>query len=825
MTSTGRNIFNNQTIIGIGPRIENLQNENIAQDKVAIFKLNNAVETVNVSSYGKQLLNETSFASFRQSILEGTEEAIKYTGDSVYEILFYTNTGGSPSASNLRLQITDTQMNLENNLTLNCNDLNVALNKSLIADYVGSRAGENLRLRRGGSVYQEFTATGINVNENMIMSQDKFVKMKIEGNDQTAIIESQNGRQVCLYAWDNANNGLLLQGRTTGEYQMEINNFNNGGYRPISFNRGASYMVVGDVVNNSGVSSKFAVKGDAVFYADDGAGGYTNRLKIGAIIEPSVSIFPTINNSLNIGNGNNYYKTIHSGIFDCKTQIKLNTFAPVSGSYRTKGIFFRLGFNGSTSPYTGDNMAIRSCLSSTLVGDRMLLSAYGGLSFCTENNDTGDSGFTGRKLLIDDKIYTYVSTVPNSDGTYDLGSASLKFNEIYGNNVRAHTRLYASSIQPYSGSGVNFHSSSITLDNNQSITTDNLFSASNRDLYLGNGPSAIKMAIRHTGTIEVSVDLNPSSDQAGDLGSASLRYAQIHGMTLNAGIQVATNQITSYDANEIVNIDSVLRPATNNTRSLGDNTNRWTQLFATNATINTSDRNSKKNITPIKHALDFVRKLKPVQYKWKDGGKRTHTGFIAQDVLSANPLGLKDQWGGYCDTGNGLALRYTEFISINTQAIKELDNKVTRLVNGISGETKVDLNYHTDNSELVERIENLENKKLETIKEEYDDSELREEVKELKEENTKLKEQNKLLNERFDEFMKLVSNKFEEYEKKLNENVVPNVSMNIIETDDGEDAGYDILNGKIQDLEKHVNKIDNRVKKLTTGYNKLVKNM
>jgi len=824
MSSTGRNIFNNETIIGVSERLQNLQNANIAQDKVAIFKLNNAVETVNVSSYGKQLLNETSFASFRQSILEGTEEAIKYEGNSVYEILFYTNTGGSPSASNLRLQITDTQMNLENNLTLNCNDLNVALNKSLIADYVGSRAGENLRLRRGGSVYQEFTSSGINVNENMIMSQDKFVKIKIEGNDQTAIIESQNGRQVCLYAWDNANSGLLLQGRNSGEYQMEINNYNNGGYRPISFNRGTSYMVVGDEINNSGISSKFAVKGDAVFYADDGVGGYTNRLKIGATIEPSASIIPTINNSINMGNNFYYYKTIHSGIFDCKGQLKMDTFSPVSGSYKTKGIYFRDGFDGSSSPYTGDNMAIRSCLSSALVGDRMLLSAYGGLSFCTENNDTGESGFTGRKLLIDDKIYSYVDTVPNSDGQFNLGSSSLKYNELYSNNVRAHTSLYASSIRPYSGSVVNFHSSSITLDNNQSINTDNLFSASNRDLYLGNGPSGIKMALRHTGTIEVSVDLNPSSDQAGDLGSSSLRYAQIHGMTLNAGVQVATNQITSYDVNEIVNINAVLRPSTNNTRTLGDGTNRWSEVFATNGTINTSDRNDKKEITQIKNALNFVRKLEPVQYKWKDGGKRYHTGFISQDVISCNPLGLADQWAGYVDTGNGLGLRYTEFISINTQAIKELDSKVSRLVNGISGETKVDLNYHTDNSELLERIENLENKKLETIKEEYDDSELKDEIKQLKIDNRKQEDcinqliaDNMILTDKVNMLMEKFE-KFDKFEK-------PTVSMNIIETDDGDNTVYDLLNGKINDLEKLVHKVDNKVKKLTTGYNKLVKQL
>jgi len=818
MTSTGRNIFNNETFIGVGERLQNLQNANVAQDKVAIFKLNNEVETINVSNYGKQLLNESSFASLRTSILEGTEEAIKYTGDNVNEILFYTNTGGTPSASNLRQKITDTNVELFNNVGFICNDITINQNKSLFCDFIGSRNGQPLNLRYGSQVYQQFTSTGINMNENVVMAQDKFVKMKIEGNDQTAIIESQNGRQVCLYAWDNANNGLLLQGRNTGEYQMEINNFNNGGYRPISFNRGASYMVVGDVVNNSGVSSKFAVKGDAVFYADDGAGGYTNRLKIGATIEPSVSIIPTINNSINMGNNFYYYKTIHSGTFDCKGQIKMNTFSPVSGSYKTKGIYFRDGFDGDTSPYTGDNMAIRSCLSSTLVGDRLLISAYGGISFCSQNNDTGDSGFTGRKLLIDDLIYNYADIVPNSDGQYNLGSSSLKYNELYSNNVRAHTRMYASSIQAYSGAVVNFHSSSITLDNNQSITTDNLFSASNRDLYLGNGASGIKMALRHTGTIEVSVDLNPSSDQAGDLGSSNLRYAQIHGMTLNAGIQVATNQITSYDANEIVNVNARLRPATDNTRSLGDGSFRWSEIYSVNSTINTSDERDKTQIQPITNALEFINRLNPVMYKWKENGKRFHTGFLAQQVLKSNFANLKDNWGGYVDCNGKKGLRYSEFIALNTASIKQLNNKLNLLINSDVSFNNLNTIVEYDDKEVKNEIENLKD----------ENEKLNEKIVDLESQVNTLSQQNNSLNERLDDLTNLMKEQFILFEEKLKEfsNNSNNISMNIIEdTDDGEENIYDVINSKIVDVEKQVLKLDNKVKKLTTGYNKIVKKL
>jgi len=39
MSSTGINIFNNEKIIGVGERLQNLQNANVAQYKVAIFKL------------------------------------------------------------------------------------------------------------------------------------------------------------------------------------------------------------------------------------------------------------------------------------------------------------------------------------------------------------------------------------------------------------------------------------------------------------------------------------------------------------------------------------------------------------------------------------------------------------------------------------------------------------------------------------------------------------------------------------------------------------------------------------------------------------------
>ncbi len=64
------------------------------------------------------------------------------------------------------------------------------------------------------------------------------------------------------------------------------------------------------------------------------------------------------------------------------------------------------------------------------------------------------------------------------------------------------------------------------------------------------------------------------------------------------------------------------------------------QIFATNATIATSDGRYKENISPIKSGLGVVGKLNPVSFTWKqheihnfDSG--TQVGFIAQDVQAA----------------------------------------------------------------------------------------------------------------------------------------------------------------------------------------------
>lgn len=65
------------------------------------------------------------------------------------------------------------------------------------------------------------------------------------------------------------------------------------------------------------------------------------------------------------------------------------------------------------------------------------------------------------------------------------------------------------------------------------------------------------------------------------------------------------------------------------------------QIFATSATIATSDGRYKEQVVPLTGALDLVSKLNPVQFKWKPhevhnfDTENVQIGFIAQEVMQA----------------------------------------------------------------------------------------------------------------------------------------------------------------------------------------------
>jgi len=167
--------------------------------------------------------------------------------------------------------------------------------------------------------------------------------------------------------------------------------------------------------------------------------------------------------------------------------------------------------------------------------------------------------------------------------------------------------------------------------------------------------------------------------------------------------------------------DSAQIPSTDNAVSLGKSGARMSAIWAANGTIQTSDYRAKNSIQDSVLGLSFVEALRPVSYKFnlgqnlithehydveiedEDGevtiedrvrtfvtpipGKRTHFGFIAQEVKVA--LGDVD-CGAHIitDTSNPdseQGLRYEELIAPMVKAIQELSAKVKSLEAQLAG--------------------------------------------------------------------------------------------------------------------------------------------
>lgn len=91
-------------------------------------------------------------------------------------------------------------------------------------------------------------------------------------------------------------------------------------------------------------------------------------------------------------------------------------------------------------------------------------------------------------------------------------------------------------------------------------------------------------------------------------------------------------------------------PGTDDGLYCGDSSHRWKRFYAVNGTINTSDRNYKKDIQPIPEKFEqMFLKLKPTIFKFLDGD-RDHIGAISQDVWETmKELGIKDtEFAGFC---------------------------------------------------------------------------------------------------------------------------------------------------------------------------------
>jgi len=193
-------------------------------------------------------------------------------------------------------------------------------------------------------------------------------------------------------------------------------------------------------------------------------------------------------------------------------------------------------------------------------------------------------------------------------------------------------------------------------------------------------------------------DVN-SNLQLGSLTTANTPFIDFHSSGNNIDYDariIATAGDATIGNGKLSVYGIAFRPGVDNDTSLGEVTNRWTQLFAATATINTSDEREKQDIEALSDAeLRVATALKGLvkKFRFKDavqtkgGDARIHIGVMAQEVIAAfqaeglDPMryGIVcyDQWDTELDgegneitsAGDRYGIRYEELLAFIIAAL------------------------------------------------------------------------------------------------------------------------------------------------------------
>ena len=182
--------------------------------------------------------------------------------------------------------------------------------------------------------------------------------------------------------------------------------------------------------------------------------------------------------------------------------------------------------------------------------------------------------------------------------------------------------------------------------------------------------------------ITSSTAMAPKANNIYDLGSSTNKWKNVYA--------VGTSYLTTLSSSDATVSGTVLvgYVSTNGAYKLQVNS----QIFATSATVATSDARYKEDVQPITDALELVDALNPVSFSWKEHpvhnfDRNPTIGFLAQDVQSAlsnkpwvNSIvksnAFKTESG---ETEEFLGLAEGPLVSLLTAALKEAHAKIKEL--------------------------------------------------------------------------------------------------------------------------------------------------
>jgi hypothetical protein len=157
--------------------------------------------------------------------------------------------------------------------------------------------------------------------------------------------------------------------------------------------------------------------------------------------------------------------------------------------------------------------------------------------------------------------------------------------------------------------------------------------------------------------------------------SARIEFDAADPVTHTTGIKFATQGADDLTMmyRLIIGADGDVYPYSDNVYSLGVADSRWTAVYATNGTIQTSDGRLKDELSPLPYGLEEVERLRPVTFVWADGSEdKVHYGLVAQEVMEILPevVSVGD------DPQGTLGMNYGELVPVLIRAVQEQQDQI-----------------------------------------------------------------------------------------------------------------------------------------------------
>ena len=603
-----------------------------------------------VKKVNDDLYHNRLFRSFEEQVdtILNEESVIKvqhkFTGNPVFDPGFQSDTFSSGFTGN-----------------------GMKLNKDSVNDY--NFELDNLIVRGTMSVYelliQQIRATNGGIFVTSSAKVESSSSLSASDDSGTITFDDPSGTGLCPFA-----DGDIIMMQRVNPNATVAKNATSGFVKKLVYEvisvSGAT-ATVNNTANTQFDNASYPVKGDE-FVRIGNTGDTANRDGVIYITSddsnsPFMEIFDSINS---YSEWTTAVPKVRLGRLDGITDTdaglsgsQSNSYGLYSDSVHLKGHIHATSgsFTGSLSVGANDNIFRVNTDGDMWIGD----ATQGDAPFQVDNEGV----VIAKKITVSSPISsggTYFNLEQSGHATFGAGNFKISNNgnvHIQGNADNTGT-LY-------------FHENSDTKD-----YTGDAFRMGYRassDEFVINFNANNRFELKESGNLSVQGTI-----AFGDMSTDDCKFERASG----DGIKV---YMTDADGSDDGTANGAFYPAVNDDRDLGHASYKWDNVYATNGTIQTSDRNEKESIQTSTLGLNFISALNPVSYVRK-GKTRSHYGLIAQEVKTVlDSLSIDaSKFAGYVNPsstgGEGaLGLRYHEFIAPMIKAIQELKAEVEELKN------------------------------------------------------------------------------------------------------------------------------------------------